>query len=229
VAGSMARRFTWLAIYAAAMAYVESAVVVYLRALYYPHGFVFPLVLLPAGMAAVELGREAATIVMLLGVAALASDDRWDWFLAFCYAFGVWDIFYYVWLWAFVRWPPSLFTWDILFLIPVPWVSPVLAPLLVSAALIASSVALSRLKRRGARLRFTAPVWTAAVAGGAMVLGSFTIDFLTVVRGGVPAPFRWGLFAAGVGVAAAGLLVGVSRLEPRAVERMEIGPARTRQ
>src|SRR2546422_2160642 len=26
---------------------------------------------------------------------------------------SVWDIFYYVWLWVFIGWPPSLFTWDV--------------------------------------------------------------------------------------------------------------------
>jgi hypothetical protein len=224
-AGGMVRRFTWLTTYAVAMAYLESAVVVYLRALYYPHGFGFPLVLLPSEMAAIEVGREAATIVMLLGVAALASDDRWDLFLAFCYSFGVWDIFYYVWLWVFVRWPPSLLTWDILFLIPVPWVGPVLAPVLVSAALVTSSLALSGLKRRGVRLRFAAPVWTAAAMGGALVLGSFMIDFLAVVRGGSPPPFRWGLFTAGVAMAAAALLVGIARLERRSIGTIDIRPA----
>ena len=81
---------------------------------------------------AIEIGREAATLIMLLGVAMLAGADRWERFLAFCLSFGVWDIFYYAWLWIFVRWPASLFTWDLLFLIPVPWIGPVLAPVLVS-------------------------------------------------------------------------------------------------
>ena len=99
----MRRRLTWLTIYAVAMAYLESAVVVYLRAIYYPHGFDFPLAPMPPGMAAIEIGREAATLIMLLGVAALAGADRWERFLAFCVAFGVWDIFYYAWLWIFIR------------------------------------------------------------------------------------------------------------------------------
>jgi hypothetical protein len=116
----MGRRVTWLAIYAVAMAFVESAVVVYLRALYYPQGFDFPLVPMRPGMIALEIGREAATLIMLLGVAALAGADRWECFLAFCLSFGIWDIFYYAWLWIFIRWPPSLFTWGVLFLIPGP-------------------------------------------------------------------------------------------------------------
>ena len=209
----MGRRLTWLTIYAVAMAYVESAVVVYLRALYYPHGFEFPLALMPPGMVAIEIGREAATLIMLLGVAALASADRWEWFLAFCLTFGVWDILYYGWLWIFTRWPPSLFTWDVLFLIPVPWIGPVLAPVLVSGALVAGSLLMLRLKAQGVKLGFSTPVWTLAVAGGLLVLGSFVLDFASVLRQMVPPPFHWGVFATGVGLAMTALALGVSRLE----------------
>ena len=88
--------------YAVAMAYLESAVVVYLRAIYYPEGFGFPLAAIEPGMATIEMGREAATLVMLLGVAMVMSDDRWDRLLVFSLSFGVWDIFYYVWLWLFL-------------------------------------------------------------------------------------------------------------------------------
>jgi hypothetical protein len=203
----------WLTIYAVAMAYMESAVVVYLRAIYYPQGFDFPLALMPPDMAAIEVGREAATLIMLLGVAALAGVDRWERFLAFCFSFGVWDIFYYAWLWVFVRWPPSLLTWDVLFLIPVPWIAPVLAPVIVSVALVAGSLLMLRLKARGVRLGFSAPVWTLAVTGGLVVLGSFMLDFASVLHQMKPPPFRWGVFAIGVGLAVTALILGVSRLE----------------
>lgn len=130
------RLLPWLITYAVAMAYVESAVVVYLRAIYYPQGFAFPLAPMPPDMVAIEIGREAATLVMLLGVGMLAGTGRWDRFLTFCVSFGVWDLFYYAWLWILLGWPPSLFTWDVLFLIPVPWIGPVLAPVVVSIALV---------------------------------------------------------------------------------------------
>jgi hypothetical protein len=197
-----------VAIYAVAMAYVESAVVVYLRAIYYPHGFDFPLALMPPGMVAVETGREAATLIMLLGVAALSGADRWERFLAFCLSFGVWDIFYYLWLWMFIQWPPSLLTWDVLFLIPVPWIGPVLAPVLVSGALVAGSLLLLGLKSHGVRPSFTAPVWTLAVTGGLLVLGSFVVDFPSVLRQSVPPPFHWGIFGTGFGLAVTALALG---------------------
>src|SRR5439155_658019 len=83
---------------------------------------------------------------------------------------------------------PSLFTWDVLFLIPVPWTGPVLAPVLVSGALVAGSLLLLRLHERGVQLGFSAPVWTMAVTGGLLVLGSFVIDFASILRQMVPPP-----------------------------------------
>lgn len=209
----MGRRLSWLTAYAVAMAYLESAVVVYLREIYYPRGFDFPLAPMPPGMAAIEIGREAATLVMLLGVAALAGNDRWERFLAFCLSFGVWDLFYYAWLWMFIRWPPSLLTWDVLFLIPVPWIGPVLAPVLVSIALIAGSLLMLRLKARGMRPRFSVPLWSLAVAGGLVVLASFMLDFASVLQQMKPGLFHWEVFAIGMGLAIVAVAVGVLRLE----------------
>lgn len=218
----------WPAVYATAMAFVESAVVVYLRAIYYPDGFAFPIVLIADRMALIEIGREAATLTMLLSVAWLAGRDRWERFLLFCFMFGVWDILYYVWLWAFLGWPSSLLTWDILFLIPVPWIGPVLAPVLVSLALIAGSVALLRAKARGAVLRFARWHWTLAIAGGLLVLLSFMIDHRVVVEGLIPHPFRWGLFLSGLAIAVAATLLGarsMGLLAPSGVSRAGGGSA----
>ncbi len=205
-------KLPWLSAFAVAMAYVEAAVVVYLREIYYPQGFAFPIVIIPDRMAAIEVLREAATLLMLAGVAALAGADRWERFLCFCVTFGVWDVFYYIWLWVMLRWPPSLYTWDVLFLIPVPWIGPVLAPLIVSAGLVAGSLWLLHLRRRGARLGFPAWVWALAIAGGLLVLLSFTLDFRVALEGRDPPPFRWGLFGAGVALGVAALAFGARRL-----------------
>lgn len=205
-------RLIWLSLYAVAMAYVESAVVVYLRAIYYPQGFAFPIVIIPDRMAGIEVGREAATLVMLAGVSALAGIDRWERFLFFCTAFGVWDMFYYAWLRVFLGWPTSPLTWDILFLIPVPWIGPVLAPVIVSVGLIGGSIWLLWLKSRGANVGFVWPHWTLAVTGGLLVLASFTIDYRVAFLGDEPPPFRWWLFVAGVTMGVAALVAGVRRM-----------------
>ena len=212
-----ARRLAWLGLYAAVMAFVESAVVVYLRLNYYPGGFGFPIRMIPEWVGAIEIGREAATLVMLLAVSVLAGEDRWGRFLAFCFSFGVWDIFYYIWLWVFLGWPPSLLTWDILFLIPVPWIGPVLAPVIISVGLIAGALILLRMRRRGIPLSFSGWQWALAVAGGGLVLSSFTLDWRVVLEERMPPPFRWMLFLSGVvlGVAALGFGVVTSRSAAR--------------
>ena len=205
-------RLLWLTLYAVAMAYLESAVVVYLRAIYYPTGFSFPIVIIPESMAGIEIGREAATLVMLAGVSILAGRDRWERFLCFAFAFGVWDIFYYAWLWLFLGWPPSLLTWDILFLIPLPWIGPVLAPVIISAGLIGGAVWLLWLKGRGTRLEFSRALWILALAGAGAVLTSFMIDHRLAFVGPEPPPFRWGLFALGVAMGVMALAAGSRRM-----------------
>jgi len=123
-------------------------VVEYLRALYYPlqeGGFRFPILTFEqlefmgyehVRRLVIEFVRELATLVMLVTIGAAAGSNRREAWAHFMIAFGVWDIFYYLWLKLLIDWPPGLLTWDLLFLIPVPWVAPVLAPLIVSVALI---------------------------------------------------------------------------------------------
>ena len=100
---------------------------------------------LPRSLLVVDFFREATTIIMLLSVALLTTKrlrERWAIFL---WTFAVWDIFYYIGLWATVRWPSSLLTPDVLFLIPVPWFSQVWFPVLVSVLTIVA-VAIVRKK-----------------------------------------------------------------------------------
>lgn len=145
-------------LFAIAMGYVEAAVVVYLRALYYPDGFPVPVKLgtlpirftripefenrMPQSMLRTEIGREVATILMLASLALLAGHTPMQMLGVFLLAFGVWDIFYYVFLKVLIRWPESLKTLDVLFLIPVPWIGPVWLPVSVSTMMIVAGVAL---------------------------------------------------------------------------------------
>lgn len=204
-----------LGAYAIAMAFLESAVVVYLRELYYPQGFAFPIVIIPDKLALIEVGRELSTVIMLGSVAWLGGSDRWQRFLHFCVLFGVWDIFYYVWLLVFLGWPSSPFTLDILFLIPVPWIGPVLAPVIISLGLIGGAVHLLALRARGVHLTFSRGHWAAAVAGGLLVVLSFTLDYEVALKGLQPPPFRWGLFGAGLALSIGALVSGTLRLTRR--------------
>ncbi len=132
------RKLGWLSLFSVSMAYVEAAVVVYLREIYYPGTLtsIFPLKTMSPLNFGVELGREPATLLMLASVAFLAERGKWRRFYAFLYVFGLWDIFYYLWLRLFIHWPGSLKDFDILFLIPVPWFGPVYAPVLAALVFI---------------------------------------------------------------------------------------------
>ncbi len=128
--------FLWISIFAVAMGYLESAVVVYLRKIYYPDGFKFPLQAIDKQTGLIEMFRELATLIMLAGAGILAGRTRTEKFGFFIFCFAVWDIFYYVFLKLLLNWPESLMTWDILFLIPVTWVGPVIGPVINSLTMI---------------------------------------------------------------------------------------------
>jgi hypothetical protein len=143
----MKRRLVALFAYAIAMAFVEAAVVVYLRAL-------FPLAQWTASVPfsplvyRTEVIREAATIVMLLAVAYLSFKRTALKAVTFFWTFAIWDLGYYAFLKTLLGWPASLATKDVLFLIPSPWVAPVWVPLAVWAAVFAiSSYLLTRFAR----------------------------------------------------------------------------------
>ena len=193
--------------YAIAMALLEAAVVVYLqRALGIDPQALFP-VRQPAvvgDLATIEVGREAATLVMLAAVGWLAGRSSLERLAWTAVAFGTWDVFYYVWLWAFVGWPSSPGTWDLLFLIPVPWTGPVWAPGAVSLALVGFGLATARRIRGGLPVRAGRAQVAAGMAGGLMVILSFTVDAPRIVAGGVPGAFAWPIFTAGLAIAAWG-------------------------
>jgi len=131
------KKSLYLFLFGIAMAYAEAAVVVYLRTLYFPEGFhVASLDHIPLPIYWTEVGREVATIVMITSV-SLLTFFRWKGRIGtFLFVFGLWDIFYYVFLYLFLRWPPSLLTRDVLFLIPVPWIAPVLLPVTIALGMV---------------------------------------------------------------------------------------------
>jgi hypothetical protein len=203
----VARKSDWhrwwlVVIYAGAMAWVESAAVFYLRWMidriepYQPN----PLPVI-GGFASVELPREFATMVMLFAVGALAGRT---WPARFGYAliaFGVWDIFYYVFLKMICGWPHSLLDWDILFLLPMPWWGPVLSPVLISLLMILWGTFASQFKQTPAPLLSNWRVWMLNFSGVALALYIFMEDTiaashhgLEAIRNMLPEKFNWPLF-----------------------------------
>ncbi|MEJ5261323.1 MAG: hypothetical protein WHT45_01480 [Ignavibacterium sp.] len=181
-----------------AMAYLESAVVVYLRELYYPEGFYFPLKLIPEKILIIELGRELSTIIMLLTIGLLSGKNLSERIVYFLFSFGVWDIFYYVWLKVFLNWPDSLFTDDLLFLIPVPWISPVLAPVLVSIIFILFSILVLRKSEAGKKIKLDKINSILILIGVALILISFVWDFEKRLNSVSPVEFMWIVFVIGL-------------------------------
>ncbi len=185
-------------LFSIAMAYLESAVVVYLRELYYPNGFTFPLKIIPEKILIIELGRELATIIMLGSMAIIAGKIFAEKVAYFLFAFGVWDIFYYVWLTVFINWPDSLLTDDLLFLIPVPWISPVFAPVLVSVIFILFSVVALRQSEAGSKIKFMKSDIILILIGVILILFSFVRNFEERLNSTSPVEFMWGVFLVGL-------------------------------
>lgn len=191
-------RIILILLFGVAMAYVEAMVVVYLRELLYPEGFSFPLKLMPLNLIVMELFRELASIVMLVVVAAIAGKKFWQRFGYFIILFGIWDIFYYVWLKATIDWPSSLFDWDILFLIPIPWIGPVIAPVLVALLMVITGLSIISLFVRGYTFRLTALTWVLSVVGTTAILFSFMRDTGATLYQQMPQPYMYGLLIVGL-------------------------------
>lgn len=208
--------------------YVEAAVVVYLRDVYQPialevsperkSGDVFPLITLEqletAGavhLLKIEVIREAATLVMLASIGLAVGWNFNTFFAAFVIAFGVWDIFYYVFLRVLIDWPASLLEWDILFLIPLPWTGPVLAPLLVAISMIVTGTIVLWQESTGSLVRIRWQHWSLIVLGGLIIVVSFCWDYRNVMAGGMPNSFHWPIFLVGESVGIVGFSLAMIR------------------
>ena len=221
------KRIVALSIFSIAMGLLEAAVVIYLRKLYYTQGFEFPLNTIDDSVISItELLREVATLVMLAGVAYLFGRNYISRMGAFLISFGLWDVFYYVFLKLLIGWPESLLTWDVLFLIPVPWVGPVLAPIIISLTMIFLGWILIKNSDGKEIIRFQTIDWLVFIGSSTIILTSFIIDstafmlgidtlsgifqmnfdqLFALLKDYVPRSFQWWIFLLGE----LGLLVGI--------------------
>jgi hypothetical protein len=219
-----------LVLFSVSFAFVEVAVVIYLRGLYEPlHATLYPdapsdglfPILQPEQLVAAgpqyegwmltELVREAATLAMLAAIALAVARNVRQWFAAFMIAFGLWDIFFYVWLRVLIGWPASLLEWDLLFLLPVPWVGPVIAPVLVAASMIFAGVVLLKRESADRPIRLTLVHWAAILSAGALVVIAFCWDFRNIMGGGIPHTFNWPLLIIGETVGIVAFLHGATK------------------
>lgn len=196
-------RATWLLVFvfAIGMAWVEAATVYYLRVLV---DRVVPYQANPLPMQGVldhvELVREAATLLMLAAVGMLAGRTRAARLGYAAIAFGAWDIFYYLFLWMIGGWPGSLLDWDVLFLVPLPWWGPVLAPVSIAVLLVVGGTLASRSTSSGPAPVLMRTLWRLSWLGMALALYVFMADSLRALRQGLdvtkvlPQAFNWPLF-----------------------------------
>jgi hypothetical protein len=176
------KKISILTVFAIAMAFLESTVVVYLRKVFYVNGFDFPLKgFIEPQILNIEWIREASTIIMLICIGYLAGKKFNEKFAYFLYSFAIWDIFYYIWLKLAIGWPASKFTWDLLFLIPWPWVAPVFAPVICSLTMIWFALCLIDKNER----KIKTVEWTLLFAGALIILYTFLIDYgYLIINGG---------------------------------------------
>lgn len=220
-------RILALTIFSIAMGMLEAAVVIYLRKLFYSNGFDFPVNPIEDRVIVItEILREAATLLMLLGIGYLYGRNFITRFAAFLFSFAIWDIFYYVFLKLILGWPESLFTWDVLFLIPVTWVGPVLAPIIVSLTMILYAFVFIKADEISEQAYLKLRQWTVILISSSIILVSFTFDptahllaqnassdvfnistdqLFTSMQSYIPKSFNWWIFAVGE----IGLLLGI--------------------
>jgi hypothetical protein len=195
--------FCIVVIFSIAFAYIEAAVVVYLREIFHPDGFTFPLAtfgLAPRWkpLLRTEIGREAATIVLIFTGSWISGKNRHQRFAYFLTIFAVWDIFYYVWLKVLLDWPSSIMDWDILFLIPNTWASAVLYPVLVSITILIFAAVILYRDAHGKTIRVTWADWLVFIIAGIIVVVSFCTPGPHVTQPDFESYFYWPLFAAGL-------------------------------
>jgi hypothetical protein len=202
------RRSAYASLWVLALAFgwIEASVVVYLREIYVREvslhgpndlaGLQITLVSLPSHLVGVEMAREACTILLLGAVAWLAGRRLADRAGAFLLSFGIWDLTYYAVLKLIARWPDTLRSWDILFLIPLPWVAPVWAPVTVATLFVAAGSYL--FWTSGHERRYRWPDIGVLIASALLTIAAFLVESRAAIDHRMPEQFPMWLFVAGV-------------------------------
>jgi len=199
------RLLAWLAAFATAFGYIEGAVAHYLRMHLYPQGFSdSTFLVVDTHTLAVEVGRELCTLIVITATAALTSPPLMRRVASFVYIFGIWDLSYYGALWLFEGWPSSVFDWDLLFLFPLPWFAPVLAPIAISAIGIVGAVSVHIiLDRRG---ELVVPWYGLTLVHVALIAWEISFMIHESPQTRFPSHYRWWLFLLGVVSAGGGYI-----------------------
>ncbi len=201
----LAKKFWWVGSFAVAMAYTEAATVVYIRHIYGISDLILDNTPFDPVIAPIEFGRELATLIMLLAVGWVVGKSRQTRISFIFFAFGIWDIFYYIWLKIFIGWPNSLFSPDILFLIPLPWWGPVIAPILIACLMVVGGILVVIGEDKGFAIKLSLINWITLFGGLLIMLYSFMKDAITIMPANVetlaqlrPTAFNWPIYIFGL-------------------------------
>jgi hypothetical protein len=228
-ANGLRRRLVALILFGLTFGYVEAAAVVLIRTIYAPihqrlfpdraTDDLFPLITMqqwsehgpPTMPPLLEAGRELGLVLMVALVACAGFRSLCEWFAAFMLTFGVWDLAYYMWLKVLLGWPHSLSDWDLIFSIPLPWVGPVWAALLVAVAMTVTAAVFFRREAIGQPIEPRWIHWTAVLIGALFIMVAFWWDARSQLAGGIPAWFNWPLLLVGLLIGLAGFVHATSR------------------
>jgi len=194
----MKKKLSYLTLFAISFAFVIGVTVYYFRLHFYAPQFSFPINWKEGLPFYTLFGRQLASLMVIFLLAWLSGKNLKQKIAAFLYVFGVWDIFYYLSLYIICRWPNSFLTNDLLFVIPLPWTGPVLAPMVVSLVLISLGVTLFFLDKKSMQLNSPFILWVFEIVSGGFIVLSFLWNFQAVYQGEVPTPFPWFLFISGL-------------------------------
>ena len=195
----MNKRFIIIVIFSIGLAFIEAVVAVYLRTIFFPEDFVFPLVDFISDQRwlqflRIETCREGAILVVLLCSSWLFGKDFRTRLAYFLTIFAVWDIFYYIWLKVLLGWPSSIMEWDILFLIPVTWAGPILAPVIISLTMLTGAMLILRRESCGQPLRISRVAAYGFILVSLLFVGHFCYAGMHVSQIDYKSYFNWLIF-----------------------------------
>jgi len=199
------KKLLWIGLFAIGMAFIEAATVVYLRRVLNIHDLIIDIPPFDPEITPIEIGRELSTLIMLFAV-GWAIGKSWQSRVGILFfAFGIWDIFYYVWLRIFIGWPDSILAQDLLFLIPLPWWGPVIAPVLISCLMVIGGVFAVIDEDNGYAIKVSWTNWIALFFGLLALLFSFMKDAIMKLPANVetlsrlrPTVFDWQIYLIGL-------------------------------
>ena len=190
-------KFIQCIIFSIAFAFIETSVVIYLRTIYYPDGFSFPLHDISNFHYTIELIREFSTIILLFIIALILGKNILEKNLYFLFLFGLWDIFYYLFLKLTLNWPTSLLTWDILFLIPITWASPVLVPIIIAITMVFISGYTHYLLSKKIKIKISYLDLAILLIALFILFISFILPFSYISKRIIPEIYHWELLIIG--------------------------------